>query len=309
MNAKRPIGAIHVLAFLAMCLVWGSTWMAIKILVREVPPLHAAAIRTVIAGTLLVGIAWVRRFPFPANADDWEHIIVLGLTMMALPYGLLFWAGQFANSSVIALIYSAMPLVVALLTPLILAGKVPRRDVYSLALGMGGLVLLFSSTLSGSRSVLFGGLAALASVFCSAFSAVYAKRHIHRLHPISNTGLQLLVGSVWLLAATLILERGKPAHWSVNSVLALGFLATFGSAVAFTIYYWLLSSMKPYKLATSSLITPLVAMVEGALLLGEQIPAMMLLAGAIVLAAVANVLLRTTEVPEIAALDLKEGGG
>jgi drug/metabolite transporter (DMT)-like permease len=129
------------------------------------------------------------------------------------------------------------------------------------------------------------------AVILSAWSVVYAKHRLHHLDPVVSTGLQLLFGSVALLWATWALEPNSRAIWNRTALLAMVFLVLFGSCAAFVIYYWLLKKMQPYQVATISLITPVVAVLEGALFAQERIPLLMVIAIAVILGSVGMVLL------------------
>jgi drug/metabolite transporter (DMT)-like permease len=282
-------GRAQLFGYIALCLIWGSTWLAIRFVVRDVPPLEAAALRFLAGGILLLGLAAVQRRQWPQGAEQWKTILVLSLTIMAVPYGLLFWAEQYVTSSMTAVLYSAMPLVVSLITPAMMHRKVPRRAVLAMVVAFGGLLSLFVADLSVSRLALTGGVACLVSMALSAWSVVYAKQRLHAIDPVVATGLQLFLGSIVLLWGTWALEAHRHAVWSRTSLLALAFLIVFGSASAFVIYYWLLRTMQPYQLSTISLITPLIALLEG-LLAGERIPWMLLVAVVVVLGSVRSVL-------------------
>jgi drug/metabolite transporter (DMT)-like permease len=209
---------------------------------------------------------------------------------MAIPYGLLFWAEQYVASSMAAVLYSAIPLVVALLTPAMMGRRVPRSAVFALVIAFGGLVLLFYTGLNTSRSALWAGAGVMTSMLLSAWSIVYAKKRLQEVDSVVSTGLQLLFGSVVLFWGTWALEAHRHAHWTRTSMLALAFLTMVGSCVAFVLYYWLLKRMQPYQLSTISLVVPLVAVLVGALIGREPIPLMMLIAMAVVLASVGSVL-------------------
>lgn len=288
------LSRLQYLAFAALCLIWGSTWMAIRVVVREVPPFRAAAVRFVLADLLLIGIVFAKRLPWPQTNQQWRALVVLGLTIIALPYGLLFWAERRITSSMTAVIYSAAPLVVALLTPLMIRQRVPRSAVYGMVWAVAGIAVLFYTGLSFSPYMLLGGLAVIAAVLSSSWSTVYAKRHLQSVNPLVGSTVQFAVAAVFLYLASLSRERGETTDWTPQSLVALIFLALFGSVVTFSLYYWLLHRMLPYQLSTLNLIVPVIAIMEGALILHEPVPAVMVIASLIVLAAVGSIL-RTEE--------------
>src|SRR5579872_4365830 len=137
MTASTP-GRLQVLAYCFICLVWGSTWLAIRIVVRDVPPLGAAALRFILAAAILFSSVLFRKTKWPEKGQ-WNAILVLSFTIMAIPYGLLFWAEQYINSSVTALLFAATPLAVALLTPILTGHKVPRQAVFAMVIAFAGL--------------------------------------------------------------------------------------------------------------------------------------------------------------------------
>jgi drug/metabolite transporter (DMT)-like permease len=262
--------------------------MAIRVVVRDVPPLLAAGLRFIIGAALLLALAGIMRLSLkmPRGRRDWLVIGLLSFTMLALPYGLLFWAEQHISSSITAILYSSSPLMVGLFTPVLLGKSVPRSALAAMLVGMAGVGVLFNVQLLISRETILGGIAVLIAVVCSSFSTVYMKKQGLGVNPIVSTGLQLGFGSIFLLLASAVAERGQPVDWNPRSVLCLVFLAVFGSAMAFVAYYWLLRHMHAYQATSLNLVVPFVAIAEGALILGEMITPAMLLTAIVVLGSV-----------------------
>ena len=301
----RGFHPTHYLVYGVLRLIWGTTWMAIRVLVRDVPPLWSAGVRFVIATAILLLLAALRGSRAPQGFQQWRAVFVLGLTMIAIPYGLLFWAEQFVASSMTAVLYSALPLCVAALTPWMSKHSVPRSAVFGMVVGLGGIAVLFAQGLTATRSTLLGGLGILLAVVSTAFSILFAKRELAAMDPVASTGWQFLVGAVALVAGSLASERGRASEWTPHALLALLFLALVGSAVAFSLYYWLLRHMQPYQISTLSLVVPIVAIIEGAAILEEPIPPLMLAASLVVLGSVAGVL--RAQASEPAPITLSEG--
>jgi drug/metabolite transporter (DMT)-like permease len=294
---SEPISAKHYLAYTLCCAIWGSTWLAIRVVVRDIPPFRAASLRFVIAAVILLVVGLVQRASLPQTPREWRSVALLGVTMMALPYGLLFWAEQHITSSVTAVLYSSLPLCVALLTPAITGKPVPRAAIYSMLVAIGGIAILFQVDLRASLNTVLGGTAVLVAVVSSAFSSIFAKQTTRDVHPVVGTGLQLAIGALILGTASVLMEGNQPAHWTNSSIAALIFLATFGSAIAFVVFYWLLRHMHAYQLSTINLVVPFVAIAEGALILQEMITAMMMLSAVVVLGAVGFVLKAESDEP------------
>lgn len=293
-HANKSFTRGQLLGYIALCLIWGSTWLAIRVVVRDVPPLEAVAVRFLAAGVLLLGMAWLQQRRWPADGGEWNAILILTVTIMALPYALLFWAEQYVTSSMSAVLFSASPLAVSLITPAMMHRKVPRRAVYAMVMAFGGILVLFYENPSTNRMVIIGGTAVLVSMLLTSWSVVYAKQRLRDVDSVVATGLQSLLGSVVLLWGTWSLEAHQHARWTTRAVVAMAFLTIFGSAAAFVIYYWLLKKLQPYQLSTISLIIPLVAILLG-LLDGERIPLLMLLAVLVVLGSVWSVLRAETD--------------
>jgi len=280
----------HYVAYGLICLIWGSTWGAIRLLVRDVPALRAAALRCFLAALLLIAGALTSGKRMALSSRQWRALIILGITMMALQYGLLFWAEYRISSSMTAVLFSSYPLFVALFTPLLTRTRVPRRAVFAMLIGLGGISALLSTGLSASADFLLGGGAVMLAVVVSAWSAVFAKRELSGVNPLWGTAVQFCVSAAALFVASLIFERGRSSDWNQTSILALGFLTIFGSVVAFSLYYWLLGTMQAYQLSTTNLVVPVIAMAEGALLLRERVPLLMVASALLVLVSVAIVL-------------------
>jgi len=285
------------LVFGLLCLIWGTTWMAIRVLVHDVPPLRAAALRFVIGVAVLGPLIWMRRPAIPHKPGEWRVIVLLGLTIQALPFGLLFWAEQYVTSAMTAVLYSSAPLIVALLTPWMTGRSVPRAALYSLLVAIGGIAFLFQVDLRATPQTLAGGLMIMVAVLSSAFSVVLAKRELAGVDTAVSTIVQLFIGAGLLFAASAVIESTRSSDWSRSSVLALIFLGVFGSAVAFVSYYWLLNHIPAYKASTINLVVPFVSMLEGSLILRELITLPMFIASVVVLGAVAFALLAPPDHP------------
>jgi drug/metabolite transporter (DMT)-like permease len=195
-------------------------------------------------------------------------------------------------------LFSSLPLFVALVTPLMTGAVVPRRAVFSMVIALGGMAVLFYTGLSASPDLLLGGAAVLVAILSSAWAVVYAKREISAVNPLLSSTVQFVVSAAVLFLGSLLLERDRPSDWNRTSVLALLFLAVVGSAIAFSVYYWLLSQLQAYQVSTTNLVIPIVAIAEGALLLQERVPLLMIAASAVVLIAVA-VVLRAEDDPDL----------
>lgn len=278
-----------VLAMLAMSLIWGSTWMAIRVLVLAVPPMHGASLRFLLAAVVLFPFIVMKRLPWPAGTGL-RATVILSFTMVALPSALTFWSEQRLSSGMTALIFGAMPLMTAILTPCMAGRKAPRMAWLAMIAGLIGLALVVSHAVLLSGWQVAGAVAVLTAVFLYAASSVFAKEALLSVNPLVSTAIQFFLGGVWLAVGSAILERGALSQWSSESVIAVVFLAVFPSALTFTLYYWLLKHIEAYQLTSLQLVVPIVAVIEGSYFLQEAVPWTMVLGTVIVLASVAFVL-------------------
>lgn len=290
---------LHLVGYLFLCLVWGSTWMAIRLLVNDVPPLYGAGLRFLLSTVMLVAVIAVRRTPLPRNPRIWRAFAVLGITMIGFPYASVFWAERRITSGATAVIYATLPLAVALFTPLMLHQRVPRRAVYAMTVALGGIAVLFYGAFSLQPRMLIAGILLIVGIVMQAWSYVYAKVRLKGVSPFISTAAQFFIGSIVLFGSSFAMEQ-EHSHWTKDSLLALGYLVVFGSVLTFTVYYWLLERMPPYQLSSFNFVVPIIAVTIGALF-GEAVPLLMIVAMIIVLASVAAVL-RSDNAPEITTL-------
>ena len=249
------------------------------------PPIRGAAFRFAVASVILsVLIAW-KRLPLP-NRRELRDLLVLSVTMMALPYGLLFWAERSIASSTTAVLFSSLPLATAALTPWMTGVGVPRRTVFAIVVAFGALPGVFSGVLRASPQQIPGMLAVLAAVLCGAWASLFAKQRISGVHPVVGVGVQFACAAVLLFAVGAVAERSKPAIWTGPAIWSMCFLVLCGSVIAFSLYYWLLRHMEATQLATVQLVVPVIAIAEGALLGKERVPVTVMAAAACILACV-----------------------
>jgi len=282
------------IAFAVLCLVWGSTWLAIRILVEQVSPIRAAALRFAIAVCVLVPLIAARRLKMPRGRALLANLI-LSVTMIAVPIGLIFWAETRVPSGMTAVLFSAVPLVAGLYANSANSRRMPHSAMLALLAGIGGMLLLLSSALSASLDQAVGAMVVIAAVVTTGISSVYAKKELAAVHPLVSTMLQLCVAGVLLAGMSAVLERGRPSHWNGDAIGALLFLSLGATVFAFPLYFWLLKEMEAYQIGTIQWFEPLVAVVEGAILLDEPLSWRMIVGGTIVLASVVYVMRASEE--------------
>jgi drug/metabolite transporter (DMT)-like permease len=280
------------LAFAIIYFVWGSTFLAIRIGVAEVPPFLLAALRFSIAGLVLYGWAVTRgKEPLPTPAQ-WKSVALLALLIFVFDYGLLFWAEQRVPSGIAAVMLALIPAFTALAEITLLGTqRLTLRLGLALGIGIAGVALLMTDSLDlGGAPVDRAGAAAL--IFAAAsWSVASALTRKVPLPPskVMSSGAQMLVGGCFLALAAIGLGelRGfDPGAVSARAWLALLYLIVPGSIIGFTAYVWLIHRESPTKVGTYAYVNPVVAVLLGYFLASEPLDARTLLGTACVLASV-----------------------
>jgi drug/metabolite transporter (DMT)-like permease len=288
-NRKRVI--LIILAFAAIYVIWGTTYLGIRVAVETIPPFFMAGARFLFAGMLIFIILRVRNVPMP-NRFHWRSAVFIGALLLVGGNGLVTWSEQQVSSSTAALVVATVPLWIALLNWLIFKGTRPgKRVTIGLILGLIGIGLLVGpgqilGTASFSLTALL--ILLLAPILWSVGS-LYSRQADLPENTFMVTAMEMLAGGALLLVAGLVsgeMSRLNVAEFSTRSLVALLYLTIFGSIVAFTTYIWLLKQVPATKVSTYTYVNPVFAIVLGWLILSETITATTIAAVIIIIMAV-----------------------
>jgi drug/metabolite transporter (DMT)-like permease len=303
----RPPAWKTVLAFSIIYFVWGSTFLAIRIGVREVPPFLLASMRFFVAGVVLFGWMRLQGTPSPSRRE-WASASLLALCIFVLDYGLLFWAEQRVPSGIAAVMLATIPVFMALSEILFLrTQRLTFRLALALLVGIGGVLVLVSRSLGlGEAPIDTAGAVALviAAVSWSIASALNRKLPLPESKGMSS-GAQMLVGGILLAVAAAAFGEFRGFHIeavSRGAWFALAYLIVAGSIIGFTAYVWLLHHESPTKVGTYAYVNPVVAVIVGYFLGGETVGPRTLLGTLLVLVSV--VVITTTRTTKPAAPSL-----
>jgi drug/metabolite transporter (DMT)-like permease len=298
------------LAFAIIYLVWGSTFLAIRVGVREVPPFLLAAMRFLVAGLVLYGwmIAHGERSP---NGRQWMSASLLAVLIFVLNYGLLFWAEQRVPSGIAAVMMATIPVFMALSEIIFLrTQKLTVRLGLALLIGIAGVAVLMSRSLNlGGAPIDPVGAVALiiASMSWSVASALTRKLPLPP-SKVMSSGAQMLAGGVFLALTAAALGEFSNFHPSTVSRaawLSLLYLIVAGSIVGFTAYVWLIHHESPTKVGTYAYVNPVVAVLVGYFLGGETLGLRTILGTLLVLISVVVITMTPAKKP-LATLPLKD---
>ena len=308
-TASQPRAWKVLLAFSIIYFVWGSTFLAIRVGVHEVPPFLLAGMRFLVAGLVLFGWMRARGTPSPTRRE-WGGATLLALLIFVCDYGLLFWAERRVPSGVAAVMLATIPVFMSLSEIIILkTQRLTIRLAAALVVGIGGVAVLVSHSVSfGDAPIDPVGACALiaAAISWSAASALTRKVPLPAEKAMSS-GVQMLAGGVLLvLAAGLLGEfRGfQMQAVSAKAWLALAYLIVAGSIIGFTAYVWLIHHESPTKVGTYAYVNPVVAVLVGYFFGGEALGPRTIAGAALVLVSV--VVITTTPKESKAAATLQQ---
>ena len=326
MPTRSAPGAPHApiwIGLLILYVVWGSTYLGIAIAVDTMPPFLMAAVRFLIAGGVLLGWSVAREgrgFRRP-SLHEWRDSTIVGALLLGGGMGMVAFGEQTVPSGITALIIAMMPVWVAVLGRVFLRERLPRLAVAGIILGFVGVAVLIGPSAFGGEGAL-EPLALAAILFSpiswSAGSLFASHRAVLPRQPLVATGAQMVTGGLVLLAMSLMsgeLVGFRVQAVSTDSLIALVYLTVIGSLLAFTAYGWLLRVAPLPLIATYAYVNPVVAVILGALVLSEPIEPRTLVAGAVIIVAVAIIVTARgrMQVPRgrsaSAAAEIDEAGG
>lgn len=286
---QKPNTTLIIISFFSIYFIWGSTYLLNKIAVSELPPFMLAGIRFVCAGIIIFLIAKVLKINISVTPKQLFNTIIAGFLFLTFGNGVVVWALKFVDSGFAALEISAQPLVVLLLMRLIQGKKIQPMSVIGVILGFIGIYLLVSQKeiISQENSVLGMIMIFVCMVSWGYGSLFVGKADLPRNYFV-NTGYQMFTGGIMLMIASLAFQEKwtSPANWGNPVKYAMILLIVFGSIVAFTSFNYLLKVVSPEKVATSTYVNPIIALLLGWYFLNEQITTQSVIAAAVLLTGV-----------------------
>ena len=278
-----------VLAFFSIYVIWGSTYLLNKIAVTELPPFKLAAIRFLVASLLIFIIAKILGIGIAITRKQFKNTIIAGFLFLTFGNGVVVWALKYVDSGFAALEISAQPLVVLLLMLIFEGKKIQPMSLVGIVLGMIGMYLLVSQTeIISNENTIIGLLMIFACMISWGYSSLFVAKADLPSNFFVNTGYQMLAGGTMLLIASFLFgeQWTNPIEWSGKVQFSMLILITFGSIVAFTSFNYLLKNVSPEKVATSTYVNPIIALLLGWYFLEEQITKQSIIAAIVLLTGV-----------------------
>lgn len=287
MKSSSPV--LIILAFFSIYFIWGSTYLLNKIAVTELPPFMLASIRFITAGILIFILCKFLKINISISRKQLLNTVIAGFLFLTVGNGVVVWALKYVDSGFAALEISAQPLVVLILLRVIDGKKIQPMSMIGVALGIVGVYLLVSQkqVVNQENSVL-GMLMIFVCLISWAYGSIFVSKASLPSNYFVNTAYQMFTGGLMLLFGSLLLGEKwiSPLEWTAPTQISIILLILFGSIVAFTSFNYLLKVVSPEKVATSTYVNPIIALLLGWYFLNEQITLQSIIAAAVLLTGV-----------------------
>ena len=291
MSDTHPDRRLAWLAWVTICLVWGTTYLAIRVALETIPVFLVAGLRWMTAGMLLTALTLARRRPLPP-ARHWGGLALLGFLMNVLGNGFVVWAEQYVASGLTAVIIASVPFWSVGFEAVLPGGdRLRGGTLLALAVGFSGIVVLVWPEMSAggqAGAAMLGGVVAI-QIACAgwALGTSYARRHPSATDPVAASAIQMLASGTMLLTLATLTGEWSALHFTTRSLGALVYLTLAGSVVAYTAYLYTVAHLPLTTVSLYAYINPLIAVLLGAALLNEPLSPRIAVASVLVLGGMA----------------------
>ena len=294
---------LAIAAFVTVCILWGTTYLGIRVAVETIPPVLMTGIRYTIAGIFLVSLLRIRGERIPADPRTLANIAVVALLLIGVGNLALVWAEQWVPSGTAALLVATAPFWAAIFDAVRRDGeRIRLRRTIGMVIGFAGVALLVTPAGARSSRFLIGALAIQIGSMAWQGGSVYAKHALQKVSPLMSAALQALIGGVVLDIIGVAIGEIPRFHPSTRSLIALVYLTIFGSIVGYSAYTYALSKIRVTTMSLYSYVNPIVAVILGALILHERLTWVSLTGMGIILTGMALVQATRSAKPAVSSL-------
>lgn len=286
---------MKIAVWLVLCLIWGTTWIFIKIGLDDLPPITFAAARFIIAVAILLPVILIGKLPVPKIATEWKLIALTGFLQFSINYSMVFWSEQYITSGLAAVLQGTITVFgLGLASKFLPNESITWRKILAIMIGIVGVAVIFVDQLRIESAMAFAGSVAIViGAYCAAQASILIKARGTSLHPASLVFFQMICGLPAIIVYALVQEGSPFSHrWSWTAIICVVYLTVFGTIAAFWLYYWLLSRIESTKAMMISLVTPLIAVIIGAITLGETLPPQTFIGGVLIMASIGLIVFR-----------------
>lgn len=286
---------MKIIVWLILCLIWGTTWLFIKVGLEDLPPLSFASLRFIIALIVVASIIFLKKIPLPKNKSQWKLLAITGILQFSINYSLVFWSELYISSGLAAVLQAMIPVFGLVLAAVYLPQeKITWLKITALALGILGVSIVFIEQLQVNSFMAFAGSVGIVlGAFAAAYASILTKAKGGSMHPATLVFGQMLCGILPIIIMALVKE-GSPFkyNYSAMAIISVLYLSILGTVLTFWLYYWLLDKIESTKAMTIALVTPLIAVVCGSIFLDEKLLPQTIIGGFLILTSVGLIVFR-----------------
>jgi drug/metabolite transporter (DMT)-like permease len=289
------------LVWFILCVIWGSTWIFIKVGLEDLPPITFAVARFLLGVILLFAVIRVQKIPLPKTWKEWRLIALTGVLQFSVNYSMVFWSEQYITSGLAAVLQSMITVFGLVLAWIFLPSeRITPVKIFAVFLGIIGVGVIFYDQLKVQNFMAFAGcVAVVVGSYAAAQASILIKAKGGMVHPASLVFGQMMCGLPAIIIYSLVAESNPfTLHWSWKAIFCVLYLTIFGTIAAFWLYYWLLSRIESTKAMMISLVTPLLAVIIGWVILGETLPPQTGFGGVLIIAGIWLIAMRRKPVPK-----------
>lgn len=292
------IVSLKVLVWLILAFIWSTTWIFIKIGLADLPPMAFAAARFLISVAILFAVIKLQKIELPSTSAQWRLIALTGVLQFSINYSLVFWSEQYIASGLAAVLQATITVFGLVLAWIFLPDeRITLQKIIAILIGIAGVAVIFADQLRVENWMAFAGcVGVVIGSYAAAQASILVKAKASAIHPAALVFCQMICGLPPIIAYSLLRE-GNPLtfKWSWLAVGCILYLAVLGTVAAFWLYYWLLDKVESTKAMMISLVTPLLAVVIGAVTLDEKLPPQTFLGGALIIGSIALIVFRKSK--------------
>lgn len=286
---------MNVIVWLILCLIWGTTWIFIKVGLEDLPPIRFAAFRFILSAVILAFVIKLQKIPLPSFSKYWKLILLTGFLQFSVNYSTVFWSEQYISSGLAAVLQAMITVFGLLLAWIFLPDeRITKIKIFAVFLGIVGVAVIFLEQLQVKNLLAFAGCVAIViGSYAAAQASILVKAKAGNIHPASLLFCQMICGLPIIIVYSLI-QEGNPfaTNWNWRAIICVLYLSIAGTIAAFWLYYWLLSRIESTKAMMISLVTPLIAVVIGAVFLEEKLPPQTTWGGILILLSICLIVYR-----------------
>jgi drug/metabolite transporter (DMT)-like permease len=283
------------LVWIILCLIWGTTWIFIKIGLEDLPPITFAVSRFLLAAILLLPIILVQKIPWPRDWGEWRLMALTGFLQFTVNYSTVFWAEQYITSGLAAVLQAMITVFGLLLAWIFLpAERITPLKIIAVLIGVVGVGVIFVDQLRVESTMAFAGSVAIVfGAYAAAQASILVKAKAVAINPAIIVFSQMVCGLPPLIVYALAFEGSPFVHnWGLRAVGSVLYLTIAGTIAAFWLYYWLLARIESTQAMMIALVTPLIAVAVGNVFLGETLPPQTLAGGLLILSSIGLIVFR-----------------